>query len=106
MNEKGKRWVMRILFGRIRAACCCVRQAVARGNSHQGEGMKTAGVERCDDSNEMRGKSCVAAADAFNEITLAQISNSMGFGELVSRLFFWGVLGFYFYIIICIFFFF
>lgn len=30
----------------------------------------------------MRGKSCVSVADAFNEITLAQISNSMGFGEL------------------------
>lgn len=33
-------------------ACCC--QAVARGYSRQGGGMKVAGVERCDDSDEMR----------------------------------------------------
>lgn len=31
--------------------------------------MKAAGVERCDDSDEMRGTACVSAADAFNEIS-------------------------------------
>ncbi len=33
-------------------------------------GMKAAGVKRCDDRDEMRGKSISAVADAFSEITL------------------------------------
>ncbi len=51
------------------------------GDTVVGEGrrgvLKAAGVERCDDRDEMRGKSCASVADALNEITSAQTSNSI-----------------------------
>lgn len=61
------------------AACCCFRQAVARGYSRRGgEGdEKAAGAENCDDSVERKGRSCVSVADAFREITSAPTSNSI-----------------------------
>lgn len=58
-------------------------------SSGMGGWMKAAGVERCDDSDEMRGKSCVSVAGAFNEITWAQTSNNMGFEELRPVFLYW-----------------